>query len=102
MLIQGTNIPIKIVFDMSVETFPKLVATLWSGTKRVKKWEKSDMTVQGDTIYLPLEEDETRTYKRGKMTLNVKGLNSSNQTVFWQEATIEVGERKDKGEDLIS
>lgn len=102
MLIQGTNVPIKIVFDMSVAGFPKIVATLWSGTKLLKTWELEDMTVQGDTIYLPLDEDETRKFKKGKLRLETKGLNSSGQTVFWEEAIIEVGERKDKDIDLVN
>lgn len=102
MLIQGTNVPIKIVFDMSVAGFPNIVATLWSGTKLLKMWELEDMIVQGDTIYLPLDEDETRKFKKGKLRLEAKGLNSSGQTVFWQKATIEVGDRNDKDINLIN
>ena len=102
MLIQGTNIPIQITFDSDVSTFKDIVATLWIQGKQVKKWEKKDMTIASTVITLPLDEDETRKFKKGKATLEIKGLNSTNQTVFWEEATIEIADRRDKDIDLIS
>ena len=101
MLIQGTNIPIEITFDENVSSFKKIVATLWIQNKQVKEWQKSDMTISGDTITLPLDEDETRTFKKGKAILEIKGLTDLNQTVFWEEATIEITSRRDKDIDLV-
>ena len=101
MLIPGTNIPITVSFDSSVESFNKIVATLYLANKRVKTWEKDDMTVSGATIVLPLDEDETRKFKKGKAILDIKGLNPINQVVFWEEAEIEVVDRRDKDIDLI-
>lgn len=102
MLIQGTNAPIKVVFDTSVSDMLSIVATLWDARgKQLKKWETDDIDIQGDTIYLPLEEDETVNYAKGKVTLEIKGLNSSGTTVFWQEAKITVKDRKDKVVDLV-
>lgn len=101
MLIQGTNVPIQVTFDNDVSTFKKIVATLWMNNKLVKQWDTDDMTVAGTTITLPLDEDETRNFKQGKARLEIKGRNSTDQTVFWEEATIEVVGRSDKDIDLI-
>ena len=54
------------------------------------------MTVEHDKITLPLAEDETRGFRSGKARLEIKGLNSSGQTVFWEEAEIDIRDRKDK------
>ncbi len=101
MLIQGTNIPIQITFDSDVSDFKNIVATMWIQGKQVKKWEIDDMTVSGTVITLPLDEDETRNFKKGKASLEIKGLNSLDQTVFWEEATIEIADRKDREIDLV-
>ena len=101
MLIQGTNVPIKVTFDTVVSSFQKIVATLWIQGKEAKKWETADMTIESTKIYLPLTEEETRGFKPGKAKLEIKGANSTGQTVFWEEAEITIKERKDKNIDLI-
>lgn len=101
MIIPGTNIPIVITFDSDVSTFRKIVATMWIQEKQVKMWELEDMIVSGDTITLPLDEDETKLFKKGKAKLEIKGLNATNQTVFWEEATITITDRRDKAIDLV-
>ena len=101
MILQGTNIPITVEFEQSVEGFPKLVATLWGQGKLLKKWEKPDMTISTSVIQLPVDEDETRKWKKGKAKLDIKGLNQLNQTVFWEDAIITIEPRDDKDVDLI-
>lgn len=101
MLIQGTNIPIQITFDSDVSGFKNIVATLWQQGKQLKKWEIDDMTVSGTVITLPLDEDETRNFKKGKATLLIKGLNSLDQTVFWEGAIVEIADRQDREIDLV-
>lgn len=100
-MIQGTNIPIQLTFDSSVSGFKELVATLWISNKEVKRWTKDDMTISGTTVTLPLDEDETRNFKVGKAKLEVKGLNGSDQTVFWEEAEVQIEARKDRLIDLV-
>ena len=101
MLVQGTNVPIKLVFSSTMATMDDLVATLWNSQgKEVKRWKMSDMTIDGVNVYLPLEEDETAKYPTGKMKLEIKGV-SSGKIVFWEEQTITVKERKDRIVDLI-
>ena len=101
MLIPGTNIPIKIIFDESIEPYKKLVATLWSNGKKIEEWGKDDMTVLGNTVLLPLHEDKTKKYKKGKAKLLIKGLNLLDEVVFYEEAIIQIGDREDKEIDLI-
>ena len=97
MLIQGTNMPIKVVFDESVASMQSIVATLWNPQgKQLKRWNTEDIDIQGDTIYLPLVEDETATYAKGKVILEIKGLDENGKTLFWQEVKITVKDRKDK------
>ena len=103
MLIPSTNVPIRIEFDNSVESYRNLVATLWISGKMMKRWDKVDgtMVVMGDAIELPLTEDETRKYKKGKAKLLIKGLNFMNKVVFYEEAMIQIDDREDKVIDLI-
>lgn len=101
MIIQGTNIPIVITFNSDVSSCKKLVATLWISNKLVKKWETEDMTIDRDTVTLPLDEDETRTFMKGNAMLDVKGLNIVDEIIFWEEAQIQIVERRDKEIDLI-
>lgn len=100
MLIQGTNVPIKLVFSSSMATMDDLVATLWNGQgKEMKRWNMEDMTIDGVNVYLPLEESETAKYPTGKVKLEIKGV-SSGKVVFWEEKTIVVKERKDRVVDF--
>lgn len=104
MLIQGTNIPIKLVFSMSLEEhMQSLLATLWTkdGERLLKSWEMEDMNIDDNIAYLPLLEEETRNFPEGKLKLEIKGLNNSDQTVFWEEAELWAKKRKDKTIELI-
>ena len=79
-----------------------IVATLWdSKGNQLKRWDTEDMTIDDETIYLPLEEDETANYAKGKAYLEIKGLNENGKTVFWQEVKITVKDRKDKVVELV-
>lgn len=103
MIIQGTNIPIEVTIDSEANSYREIIATLWIQGKQVKKWQKTEgeMEISGTTVSLPLDEDETRNFKKGKAKLLVKGLNFYNETIFWDEATIEIMSRDDREEDLI-
>ena len=103
MIIQGTNIPIEITIDENINSYRDFVATLWIQNKEVKTWRKKDgdMEIEGATAKLPLDEDETRNFKKGKAKLLVKGLNFYNETIFWEEVTVEVVSRDDREIDLV-
>lgn len=104
MLIQGTNTPITLTFDIDVtSTMQSLVATLWTRSgELLKRWEMSDMTINGTTVTLPLNEDETKWFPDGVLKMEIKGLNQGGQTIFWEEEEVLVKLRKDRGIDLVT
>lgn len=99
MIIQGTNVPIEIVFDRSVAEIAVLVASAWAadGTM-LKKWEKGDMDVAEDgvTVQLPLAEEETAAWPKKTCGLEVKGLDEDGNTVFWDKVGLDVRSRHDR------
>lgn len=97
MIIQGSNTPITLTMDGDLSTIPTIVATLWNDAQMLKRWNLADMTVDGSTITLPLTEAETSAMKPGKVIAEVKGLDSTDSTIFWDEAVISVVGRYDKG-----
>lgn len=101
MLIQGTNIPLKIVFDQSVADIPELVVSLWKNRKLLKQWNKEDMNVEDDTVTLPLTEDETKDFPPGPSTVEAKGLTAFGQTIFWDEYNVNIHPRRDHDISLI-
>lgn len=96
MIIQGSNNPITLTFDESVADIPTLVATLWAGYgNMLKRWDKTDMGIDGETVTLPLSEEETAALSGGAIMLDVKGVDSDGNIVFWDEAGIRVLPRRD-------
>lgn len=97
MIVQGTNVPLAVTFDEDVSSIPTLVATLWlkDGTL-IKQWEKSDMEIDGETVYLPLDESETVNIAPGFVSLEIKGLDDAGQTIFWEGAMVKVEGRRDR------
>ena len=97
MIIQGSNNPLVIQFDADVSGLAKLVATLWgrSGTP-LKTWTLSDMSVSGDTAICPITEDETAKLSGMSVTLEVKGLDGSDNTVFWDSVDVDLKQRRDR------
>jgi len=96
MIIQGSNVPITLTLDADVSEIPALVATLWNDSKMVKKWVKTDMTIDGNSINLPLTQAETAQMSASKHIISIKGLDSDGTTLFWDEAVIAVVGRRDK------
>lgn len=102
MIVQGTNVPLEVTFDSDVSEIPTLVATLWlKDGSMVKQWNKADMQIDGDTVYLPLAEDETAAIAPGFVALEIKGLDDASQTIFWEESMVKVEGRRDRSITLI-
>lgn len=99
MIVQGTNVPLAVTFDEDVSSIPTLVATLWlkDGSK-IKEWSKENetMEIDGDTVYLPLEESETANIAPGFVSLEIKGLDDAGQTIFWEDTMVKVEGRRDR------
>ena len=100
MLIQGSNNPIVIKFDRSVDTIPVLVVSLWDklspGIEPLKAWEREDMTIDGDTAICPNSESETVSMPNDGLILEAKGLDSNRNTVFWDRCEVDVLKRHDR------
>lgn len=101
-IIQGSNNPLIITFDQSVDNIPILVATLWkrSNKELIKKWEREDMIIEDDVATCPLTEEETAGLRTKIVTLEIKGLDSGDNTVFWESYDIDIMERNDKNIEL--
>lgn len=97
MIIQGSNIPITITFDQDITDIPVIVATLWGHGSMIKRWDMVDIEIEDDTAVLPLTEEETASLPCGFIALDVKGLDEDGNTIFWDEASIRVLSRRDKG-----
>ncbi len=101
MIIQGSNNPITLTFDSDLADIPTLVATLWLGKgNMLKRWDKSDMDIDGSTAALPLTEEETAAINGGYIALDVKGVDEYGSIIFWDEATLRVLCRRDSGISL--
>lgn len=101
IILQGSNSPITITFEDELTGLKNIVASLWKGSKELKRWEKQDMAVGGFTAILPLEEDETKAFPKGYITLELKGIDTADQVVFWEDNVLTVIARTDKAIDLI-
>ena len=96
MIIQGSNNPITLTFSEDIADIPALVATLWAGSgQMIKRWNKSDMGIDGETVTLPLAEEETAALSGGAIMLDVKGVDSDGSIIFWDEAGVRVLPRRD-------
>lgn len=101
MLIQGSNNPLVITLDTSVDTIPDIVVTLWdkmapNPSAPIVKWEKADMTIDNKTLICPLTEEQTKTMPRMGVIIEVKGLDDNGMTMFWAGTDIDVLNRRDR------
>lgn len=97
MIIQGSNKPITLTFEEDISAIPIIVATLWAGYgNMIKRWDKTDMTIEEDTAELPLTEAETAEMNGGSIALDVKGLDDIGNIIFWEEVPIMVLPRRDR------
>lgn len=101
MIIQGSNNPLVIQFDASVENMPVLVVTLWADTSEcspqiVKQWNKEDMIIDQDTAVCPMTEAETNDITVKFVILEAKGLDGDGNTIFWDQYKLDIKKRYDR------
>lgn len=102
MIIQGSNNPIVIQFDASVENIPMLVVSLWcdsfgsSSTNPVKTWDKESMLIDEDTAICQITEEETASLPASMVFIEAKGLDGDGNTIFWDSQSVDVKKRRDK------
>ena len=100
MFVQGSNEPLVITFDESVEHLTKILVTVWcedGGEKLVKSWRENDMQIAQNTIICPLTEKETAAFKPPTLAVNIKGLDENGTTMIYEEILIDVMARHDGG-----
>lgn len=100
-ILQGSNNPLVIQFDADISNIPVLVISLWCDKlryagKALKTWETQDIQVSGDTAICQLTESETAKFPDAELILEAKGLDANNNTMFWDQYTIDVKGRHDK------
>jgi hypothetical protein len=101
MVIQGSNNPFVITFDGAIDTIQSLIVTLWSDctgrpSSMIKKWEKPDMIINGDTAICPITEEETKAIITSQLVLEAKGLDENGNTIFWDAYQLDVKKRRDR------
>ena len=101
MIIQGSNNPLVIQFDASVENMPVLVVTLWADTSErspqiVKQWNTEDMIIDKDTAVCPISESETKDITVKYVILEAKGLDDDGNTIFWDQYKLDIKARRDR------
>lgn len=97
MLIQGTKIPLTIEFDQDVSQMNKLIITAWTIKKELlKRWDKEDLTIDGDTVTCPLDEEDTKNFPDAAITIEAKGLDEDDTAIFWDSICVDMVSRNDK------
>lgn len=96
MIVQGSNLPLIITLEETVEDMTNLTISMWDARQNlVKEWTQGDVVIDGNVITCPLKETETAAFPRGVLGVEVKCLSGFN-TAHWAEAQIEVVARNDK------
>lgn len=96
MIIQGSNVPITLLFDSPLIGAKKVEVTLTTGKRTLKHWCMEDLSVNGNIIICPLTEEETSQFPEGKVYIESKFLDSANITQFGQAVTDFVANRYDR------
>lgn len=100
MIIQGSNEPLVIQFDESVDALDKLLVTLWAdkpSRRLIRQWRETEMQIAQDTVTCPLTEQETAALPTGPLTVEIKGLDGSGTVVLYEAISIPVAFRRDGG-----
>lgn len=95
MIIKSSNKPLEITFTEDLTNITVLRITLWNDDTLLKLWTKNDIVINGDKITAPLTQEETASFPEGKAILEIKWLDSENNTEFANKASVKIMERKD-------
>lgn len=95
MLIQGTNAPIIIEFEESVEDIVDVSIALIKDDAVLKRWGKSDVRIEGTNIYCPMEQAETMDLPSGSATLEIKYTDANGEVNFIEKTSVRIEKRID-------
>lgn len=73
---QGSNAPIVLTFDGPITGVAGLSASLHNMVSELKHWALNDVKVSGDSVILPLTEEETLLFESGSCELDFKTIDS--------------------------
>ena len=93
-IIQGDNKPIVLEFDESIAGMEQFSAMLYSDSQIYRQWEISDITIDGNTISLPLTQKETLAIQSRYVDLEVKFL-ADGDIEFFDVIRLYVKQRRD-------
>lgn len=100
MIIQGSNAPILLTFESSMESIvdfsAALVSRQLSGEATIlKQWGKEDISISDTDVALPLEQEETMEFPNHVCSLEIKWVDE-NDIHFADVVKILVQPRADK------
>ena len=81
-LIRGDNKPIILEFDEALINVDQVSAILYRDGRIFKKWDESTAVIDGQTISLPLTQEETMTIQCERVQLEIKLLSGSDIEFF--------------------
>ncbi len=93
-MIKGQNTPLTIVMSDNVDA-SKLHALLYGMTGELVHWTEENAQIEGNTITLPITEEESLTFPPGRATLEVKLLDSEGIVQFLEVFQLEIENRHD-------
>lgn len=84
MIIQGTNNPIRIIFEDINDMPSSIVVTLSNEIQVLRKWLTPEMEIdyEGHEITIPITQEESAEWEPGHCRIEVKILDEYNNTVF--------------------
>lgn len=94
ILIRGDNKPIVLEFDESLSSVDQISAILYRDDKIFKKWDASTAVIDGQTISLPLAQEDTMAIGCERVQLEIK-LASGNTIEFFDIVSLYVRLRRD-------
>lgn len=94
ILIRGDNKPIVLEFDESLSSVDQISAILYRDDKIFKKWDASTAVIDGQTISLPLAQEDTMAIRCERVQLEIK-LASGNTIEFFDIVSLYVRLRRD-------
>lgn len=81
-LIRGDNKPIILEFDEALINVDQVSAILYRDDRIFKKWDESTAVIDGQTISLPLTQEETMAIQCERVQLEIKLLLGSDIEFF--------------------
>ena len=97
MIIQGTNVPITLTFPVSVSSAKEIEISLHEENgKELKHWGKDSLTVEGNTVYCNLTQEETILFPACRCRIEVKWLDENGTSNFADVIYDRISYRADK------